>query len=87
MPVVFNIYILICQSCFTTPFCCYNFRLYITYFIMCTCCLGNMGKDGNECPVMCPTKCDESVEMYCNGEMKDGCYMEDFCWPKKGKLL
>ena len=41
-----------------------------------------MDNMGFECPTYCPAKCDESSEMYCGGEMKDGCYMGDFCYPK-----
>ena len=40
------------------------------------------GKDGNECPVFCPTKCDDSSEMYCfGGYDENGCEMPDFCIP------
>ena len=45
---------------------------------------GAIGNDGNECPVMCPTKCDGD-DMYCpGGEDGNGCMMPDNCMPMKG---
>jgi len=44
-----------------------------------------IGKDGNECPVTCPTKCDDSIDMLCWGDVDaNGCRMPDFCVPQKG---
>ena len=45
---------------------------------------GPIGKDGNECPIFCPAKCDESIgEIHCPGEGEDanGCPTPDFCMP------
>ena len=49
---------------------------------------GPVGKDGNECPISCPMKCDDSSEMYCVDGTIDanGCVMQDFCIPAKGGI-
>merc|ERR1711963_1216417 len=59
---------------------------------------GPMGKDGFECPSMCPTNCGmdcpgfcpstcSNEEMMCPGGSDDnGCIMPDFCVPSKGGL-
>ena len=48
---------------------------------------GPVGKDGNECPISCPMKCDDSSEMYCDGGLDDNdCHYGDFCIPAKGGI-
>ena len=48
---------------------------------------GAIGNDGNECPVMCPTKCNEAEEMPCyGGSDYNGCMYPEFCWPSKGSM-
>merc|ERR1719446_870384 len=46
---------------------------------------GPVGIDGYECPVTCPMKCDDSMEMPCyGGKDSNGCPNSDFCMPSKG---
>ena len=48
---------------------------------------GPVGKDGNECPISCPMKCDDSSELYCDGGYDDNdCANGDFCIPAKGGI-
>ena len=48
---------------------------------------GPVGNDGNECPIMCPTKCNEAEEMPCyGGSDYNGCMHPEFCWPSKGSM-
>ena len=45
-----------------------------------------MGKDGFQCLSNCPVTCRDD-EMFCPGDMDhwNGCQMEDYCMPAKGK--
>ena len=50
--------------------------------------LGAPGFDGNECPAFCPTKCDDSNEMYCYaGRDMNDCEKPGTCMPSKGGMF
>ena len=46
-----------------------------------------MGKDGVECPAVCPTHCNPEDQMSCWGGKDDNeCDVADFCIPSKGPV-
>ena len=46
-----------------------------------------MGKDGVECPAVCPTHCNPEDQMSCWGGKDDNeCDVADFCIPNKGPV-
>ena len=53
---------------------------------MCYLLAGNTGKDGAQCPVMCPTKCmDTDIPCY-GGSDDNGCTYPEFCFPTYGNI-